>query len=724
MKTLPMDKFVRRIVSTAALAAAGFSMSPAAGVTVTTNGTDVTVVNTIDESLDLAFHAPEVETVTYDPGHILTLTSPMPSTYAGGTTIRGNYGNAALVQINGCDGVFGTGDVTLVGPAGLYARSSAVAVTNRINVTATSLVGSFDSVARLTLFNVGFSDETYDLRIGRANQTPTYMALSLTEESDAMWGISCKGALGLTLDGGLIKMSESAHTPFFNLEYPSLSSLTVSTNGTAFSVPGGIRASLGLPLATETVRSATVWETRYPQSHDFESGTTGWGCVLGTGTELGLRRSNGSPFDGEGYGTPDGTYYMMLRCGNVLTQVVENVSAGLWRLRFLCGCRKGTDGPYSPQPVDVTIGGTTVLQIRESARFPFTEYETEAVELPDGATTVIGFTVGGTYGVGSMNIDRVVMERVTYSYLKAPVVKSGAGDLTFAGERFAHAALAVSGGTLALAGCELEDVTATARAGGRLALGDNTCGDDVRFAVEAGGTLALSEAGTNLVRHASFEADTSGWGIGVPPIGWTSVSGICGVQRDGGTITPTGPFTPFGKETSVMRAGEMAQTIRVPEAGTYRLSFAHAARPGYASTRFILDACIDGESVIHLPALTLKETEYQSVSNTVELTAGEHVLSFVADDSSGVQSSATIMIDDVQLRCVRKPSDLTAGEIRLASGATLELDYDGKVEAANVLVDGVKVNGGKAALRRAGVTVTGRGSFHTGEDLGLVLIVR
>lgn len=116
---------------------------------------------------------------------------------------------------------------------------------------------------------------------------------------------------------------------------------------------------------------------------------------------------------------------------------------------------------------------------------------------------------------------------------------------------------------------------------------------------------------------------------------------------------------------------------------------------------------------------------YASFSTVVELTAGIHELRFDADGDDTEARGAVIMIDDVvAAECRAANTSFTGVRFDLTSGSTLRLDNPERVTADEFYVDGVRLSGGKSAIRKAGVTVVGNGSIHVGDATGAILIFR
>jgi len=778
---------------------------------VVTNGTAVSVTKTEPQSFYQTFQAPEVETVAYHPKSRFTYKPNGVSTYAGGTTIDGVAGNGYVMQIS-TSNPFGTGPVTLGDRTPLYASESAsglVHLTNKLYVSSTSYASSWDLKDCLVLHSIGFpANPSYGLRLGRAeSKFETRATLALDDpNTDPMLNITLLGPIRLAIDGGVLKFRANTPSSFFIVDNQSATaepSVTITERGTTFDVPANGQTSPGLPLTIENPDPivTAVLETVEPANYRFESDLSGnWTVRAGLGPSS-FRSGNGAAFDKsatDDYGTPDGTVYMMVRCQASISQTVNLPNAGLWRVKFLCGCRPQTDGVwYSPRPVTVTLGGQShVFTFPEKQTFGFTELVTDGFELAAGDQTLT-LQTGGDYADGSMNYDRIVLERVSYVYPKTPIGKTGDGKLTFSGQDFTRIVFDVAGGTLALSGGGVTQATVSVASEAALALNGVTADavettlatnaamtlvgstlsqseilmatnatltlddsmlsesavtvakdaeltliggtlDRTPVTVAAGGRLLLRDTGADLVQNGSFETETDGWNptTASKDKTWTltvlektdvNAGAGGGFQCNGGAITPasTGPMTPYGNATAALRERtSLAQTLTVPVAGTYRLSFAYAPRVYPKGFKQPLRAKIDDSIVVDQPGATA-DFAFKTLTGTVELTAGEHVLSFESDTvpDSGMVSGCMLLIDNVQLVRVNARMAFQAGELRLSRGSVLDLDYDGRIWIEKATVDGVTVNGNKSALRAAGVTVVGKGRLSCGNS-GFQILVR
>ena len=66
----------------------------------------------------------------------------------------------------------------------------------------------------------------------------------------------------------------------------------------------------------------------------------------------------------------------------------------------------------------------------------------------------------------------------------------------------------------------------------------------------------------------------------------------------------------------------------------------------------------------------------------------------------------------------------TIPEVSAESGAVLRLDNTQPIHVETFTVDGVKVNGAKAALRSAGLVVSGDGRISVGNGIAFTMVIR
>ena len=191
-----------------------------------------------------------------------------------------------------------------------------------------------------------------------------------------------------------------------------------------------------------------------------------------------------------------------------------------------------------------------------------------------------------------------------------------------------------------------------------------------------GGTLKLAPVPALDIINAGFELPAygpGGWsylgGDGVPG-GWTITAG--GIARSGAPWVST---APQGVQIGYLQGSStFTQTITVPVAGTYRLSFSASNRPDHDADHLAVQ--IDGVPVISLLSSEINNGgAFKSYSVDLgTLSAGPHELKFVGTSPGGDTATA---IDDVQII-------QTTGNIRgtlpigtrvaISAGATLELN--------------------------------------------------
>ncbi|HNX04985.1 MAG TPA: hypothetical protein PKI32_05760, partial [Opitutales bacterium] len=104
--------------------------------------------------------------------------------------------------------------------------------------------------------------------------------------------------------------------------------------------------------------------------------------------------------------------------------------------------------------------------------------------------------------------------------------------------------------------------------------------------------------------------------------------------------------------------------------------------------------------------------------------AGEHTITFTTGATETSGSGEMVFIDDVSVRLKSAEAVQSEGEIRMASGSTLQLDNSDPVNIKYFYVGGVKINGRRSAIADAGVTVTGSGMITVGVPRGFTLSIR
>ena len=475
-----------------------------------------------------------------------------------------------------------------------------------------------------------------------------------------------------------------------------------------------------------------VVEEYKPDNYSFESGNTGWTFSNGG------NYSNGSAFDANGtWGTTNGTKYAMVRQSATLSRNIDLPAAGSWRVVFEQGCR---DGSYSQgMTTTVTIDGATVMTIpalSSGQSHGFQEFRSNPVQLAQGNHAFqIALSSGGQYN--SMNFDVIRFERCESTTPGFSLAKTGAGSLALTGSDFpsttSDLALAANGGTLTVADASLNGNSIAVGSGGELVFA-GVAATNTQVGVASGGTVAFGAAGENLVVNGGFETPVvSAYGFQwfsscqwtFKPDSTTEERQIsAGIQHNGSAVTQSlADQTPYGDQSLYLRTGTTAsQSISVPAAGNYVLSFWQAPRNYASSNELGLMVTIDDNEVVVNAGRDARYEPYRT-SRVVSLAAGSHTLKFAC--ASGGGEGSMIFVDDVSLKAVQPANDFATSTLALASGSTVRLNdvSNGKVVVGAVTVDGVEVSGGANALRSAGVIVEGDGRIHCGKPLGLAVII-
>jgi len=697
-------------------------------VTLSGNGTWTKVISSND-----------VDSVVLAAGSTVHLLPDAPSTYTGGTTASGSLAYAET------DDAFGLGDFTLASGALAVSEGRYVTVPNKVVFAVSGMynyASSMDYNSCLTLKSVGTPSgaSTHNIRLGRPSANDEgAVALSLTDEgSEALDQITLSGNLHLYIDGGVLKMRSTAKNPFFTHAYPGSSIETVvMPGGIGVDVPSGVMTSLGEPL-TFTNSTEAVQEVFYPENYSFENGTTGW--TLTTLHETSSWCQNGGSFDDNGrFPTTNGTHYVMVRRGNAIKTTIRLPTAGDWRVVFERGCRNET---YSlGMAVQVMTNDVAVAVFpRLTAVERFTLLKTAAIAFDANRDYELSILVEDiASGNCSLNFDAIRLERVETVPVAAPppVVKKGDGTLALGMQPLDGTAVTAEGGILSSSVPSLGNVSISVLNGGTYMLADSAPTPDTTISVASGGTLSIVGMPGNLVKNGNFEADvTSNYMTKLIPGGWSAerfdpdlkskTADGCSVQRNasGTTLVPQAPLSPYGNTSAYLRPlNKMYQTISVPQAGDYVLSFVEATRKNYEGYKEQIDVLVDGAVVYTIPARQSPETEFVRYTTTLTLSAGDHVLAIATGDTPADANGALVFFDDITLR----PADaevVVDGTLALSSGATLSLDNSVPLRWVDVTVDGVRVNGGKNALVAAGVNVCGAGKLRVGDKPGFIVIVR
>ncbi|MGN0847391.1 MAG: hypothetical protein ACI4RA_08430 [Kiritimatiellia bacterium] len=671
-----------------------------------------------------------------------TLRFTATSTFNGG--IRVNGGQLRATRSN----ALGSGPVTFAQGTTFFVQNGEISPPNKLVLDGSSnWMGSTDSTAaRLTLSRLGFTDKSnHSLYLGRQNGSFSRVRLSLAEDCEPIRNIVVRGALELTFDGGALVADADSSSPFFTttqLTVPAVAQ--VGPDGFVFDSNGAnveLGLTLELPMGGKLTNEVEVAGGFANPS--FEADASGWtfshleGSSFGDGGRA-LNTSSGFTDKYPSHYTTNGTAYAYVRQRGVLAGSFTVPADGLWCVAFDLGCRPSGEYKGHEMPVTVTIDAGAATEVvteipgGRPTRHPFTRYVTVAAPLAAGGHTLRietgTSTANNTYE--SLLFDSFRIVRCDVSRIAVPdVVKRGEGSLTVT-NLVTDGAVVVSGGTLALRDYTLDDAAVSIADGATLACGAGRL-KNAAVTVAAGGTLSLRH-GANYVPNGDFEADDVAGSIGfssVAPHGWAFTvlaNGVdaSGCQRNGGRVSAGWKRTPSGMQTVYVRnQTRMHGTVSVPEDGAYELSFLRCARNYNESYKLPLTVEVDGEAALEL-APQAAYYNYTRESVVVELAAGEHELAFEVGGS--VNSGRMLFLDDIRLeRMDELAQEIDGATFNLASGATLDLRSGVKIELkGGVFVDGREFRGGRAALQRAGVVVTGPGDIQVGSPLGTVLILR
>lgn len=702
----------KTVTALAAVAAAVLCCRADGNFSVQTNDATVTVKAIAGSlpTLTEPFFKESVSNVIFDTSSVYFRYNPtVASTYDGGSEIT-----KGQLTIDRGD-AFGTGPVTVgtTGMAALMVRNRDVTIPNKVvfNRSDAYAVGFGDTLGSLTLKSIGTGSSLYKtVRLGREGAGSVgRVTLSLTDpDSEAVRQLGLQGAVRLSLDGGTVRARADAENPFFRVVTAGdAADITVAANGVAFDVPADSTLELGQPLAFESAVATNVVGACAPENASFEDGLTGgwtYTTLVGGEDDSGIKQTP-CPWDGDGKFKPHGGKFAMVRQGVRLSTAASVPEDGLWRVVFWRG---GRPGGYSVD-VGLTVSiGDGKTSFPASSVCDFMECKTAPTPLAAGAYTLSFETSNGGSG-HSLNIDNVSLERVELEPLQGKISKTGAGTLLFDEYGFGGGAVSVVSGALDIRG---------------QALAESAMVD-----VSNGAALTLSAFGKNVVTNGGFEADgPKDFASQAKPRNWTLKAGSSegwGLQSNGGTLTSDGPRTPQGSTTVFLRENvAIGQRVTASVAGNYRFSFLVADRRFETSQKVPVSVSVDGAELI---AIDVRGAYADFTRYTVDvgLAAGQHEIEFTTGQAgSGVTWGNIVLVDDVSLRHIRA-TDISVGcDIRMETGATLELDASGKVSVGNLFVDGVRFRGGCAALVRAGVSVTGAGRLWAGEPAGMAITIR
>ncbi|MES2661352.1 MAG: autotransporter-associated beta strand repeat-containing protein [Verrucomicrobiota bacterium] len=176
------------------------------------------------------------------------------------------------------------------------------------------------------------------------------------------------------------------------------------------------------------------------------------------------------------------------------------------------------------------------------------------------------------------------------------------------------------------------------------------------------GSVTIPNAGFETPAVAGFLYNPTG-------ASWTfnARSGICS-NTFNPTAAPQGARCAFiQSEPADSTVGEISQTISLASAGSYTITFKGEGRDGiYGPCGVIVK--VDGIAVGTWGASAFSQTQWQSYQTSVNLAAGSHTLSFVANNTLGGDRS--VAIDDVQMTRTGAFGSLGNNSVTVASAAT------------------------------------------------------
>ena len=657
-----------------------------------------------------------------------------PSTYTGGTTI--DEGQLYIYS----DGALGSGPVTINDGSSLIVRGCDIVFDDKV-VFGESYIAGFGGGCPI-MRSVGSIGAEKSIRIGRNGAgTASKAVLSLTGgDSEALGRIYTSGALDLTLDGGTVAVRSDASSPFFkSATAADTPSATIAAAGVTFDVASGADVELGLSPVCRTIVTNVVATVSIPNG-DFESGLNGWTIDNSANSQSSGVKTNGSGFDTSGddqWTTTNVTHYLMLRVNQKISRTITVPSDGLWRVVFDQGCRPGSNTYSLNMDTVVKVGdaGTTTFKgpAAQADLYGFKRFETGVMELSAGTSYRLEVSIEQKNASDinkSMNFDVFRMEKVEIADVVGRFTKTGGGTLRT--DAWTGADVQVGAGILNIESAAISNTVISVQ-GGTLELVDARMKEGTQIGVSAGGALAFSPIGRkDLISNGSFEVDGPQTNIVVMnPTGWTvgktksteNNKNGSGLQGNGGNVTPNGPSTAARTVTVYLREySTLSQTVSVTDAGKYRLSFTKACRTQFYSSSIPVTVTVDGVTVFE--STNNSTSEFERFSADVYLDAADHTVTFTTGAPSTPANGSMVFIDDVRLNPFKSQTEIDAGTIDMASGATLRLDNIEKVVIKDFRVDGMPIRGGRAAAGAAGVAVSGSGTVRFGDKPGLTVFLR
>ena len=255
---------------------------------------------------------------------------------------------------------------------------------------------------------------------------------------------------------------------------------------------------------------------------------------------------------------------------------------------------------------------------------------------------------------------------------------------------------------------------------------------------------AAGVAGDELIREGDFERGASG--------AWTTYvennTKAAGKYHGSALLSyPSSVYAPTAGEghfgLRLQQSGGAYQTVTIPEAGTYRLSFLVAPRPGTDFGWNAVRAWIEENGVKREIGRAIIATDsWQEEAFTFDVAAagaykvglnGLGYLNCSAVKTHGDQSECdhTSCVDAISLKRVCEDlaetpaiDDETRPALKLAAGTRLVLDYPGTMKVSSLTLDGVRVPNGVISAADYPEFLSGRGKLELAPNRGLVIVVK
>jgi predicted alpha-1,6-mannanase (GH76 family) len=193
---------------------------------------------------------------------------------------------------------------------------------------------------------------------------------------------------------------------------------------------------------------------------------------------------------------------------------------------------------------------------------------------------------------------------------------------------------------------------------GTIAFNDTTFGDPLSGVVKLGFYRPVNIPAPLGIANYSFETPSEGTSYQYNPTGgsWT-FSGASGIQGNGSAwgapTAPAGTQTAFLQSATGLTDGSITQTISLPSAGSYTLSFAAALRATPHNGTISINVLVDGTVVGSCsPTTTSSFTSYVTSPFTIA-TAGNHTVQFAA---VGTAVDSSVFLDAIGIAGLANPS--------------------------------------------------------------------